>query len=124
MISLDEAKGIMANSLDSFLDKHENINLLQVEAECINNACLYYLNAKNEAYSGLRRLSPYNPFDSVSPSEVGETFGMATKAIIPQFSQSMISNASLATLQNTQWEGMWDFLERYFAKTHNIDINN
>ena len=31
MISLDEAKGIMANSLDSFLDKHENINLLQVK---------------------------------------------------------------------------------------------
>lgn len=123
MITIEEAKEIVLASLDSFLLNNDDINGQQLQAECINNACLYYLKEKHKAYSGLNALRMFNPFDKIEPTEVGRIFGEATKLIVPQYNDAMVANASLAVLQNSQWEGMWEFLEKYFEKNHKLDIN-
>ena len=43
MITVQEAKLIMVQSLESFYRHNETLNLQQLQAECINNACIYYL---------------------------------------------------------------------------------
>lgn len=124
MINLQEAKVLMANSIGRLLNAKGTINLNDVQADCINNACLYYLQKQNKAYSGLNAFSPFNSFDNLNPTDVGRVFGEATQAIIPQFTDAMIANSSLAVLQNSEWDGMWDFLENYFKSIHFIDIND
>lgn len=123
MITIEEAQEIVLASLDSFLSNNEDITGQQLQAECINNACLYYFKEQRKVSSGLNALSIFNSFDKIEPTEVGRIFGEATKLIIPQFNDAMVANASLAVLQNSQWEGMWEFLEKYFEKNHKIDIN-
>ena len=123
-MTVQEAKFIMAESLDRFMSRNKTINLNQLQAECINNSCLYYLKEKNKAYSGLNAFAPFNTFEKINPAEIGKTFGLATQEMIPQFNDAMVTNAALATVQNVGWDEMWEFLEKYFQNTHGIDINN
>lgn len=118
MITIQEAKLIMVKSLESFYRHNETLNLQQLQAECINNACFYYL----QKSSGLFGLSPVGMAISQNPMLIGKTFGEATQQIVPQFSDAMVANSGLAVLQNSQWEGIEDFLEDYFLRIHKQNI--
>lgn len=119
MITVQEAKLIMVQSLESFYRHNKTLNLQQLQAECINNACIYYLKKS----SGLFGMSPLGMAISRNPMVVGQTFGEATQQIVPQFSDAMIANSGLAVLQNTQWDGIEDFLKDYFLKVHKQNIS-
>lgn len=118
MINIKDAKIIIANSLDSFYKNNETLNLQQLQAECINNACLYFL----QKTTGMSGMSLLGMSIRNNPQGLGEIFGKATQELIPQFSDAMIANTGLAVMQNTQWEGIEDFLINYFYKVHNKRI--
>lgn len=118
MITVQEAKFIMAESLESFYRHNETLNLQQLQAECINNACIYYLKKTNNSF-----FDPIANIIADNPMLVGQTFGQATQQIVPQFTDAMVANSGIAVLQNSQWDGIEEFLKNYFLKVHKQNIS-
>jgi hypothetical protein len=118
--------------------------LTELQAECINNACLYYFKRIEDPYfdsitakimvSNLPIIDNENKKleyivkhiiqNQPNPMLIGQMFGEATQKIYSQFTDGMVANVSLAIMQNSQWDGMKYFLKEYFLSKHHrvIDI--
>lgn len=106
----DNAKILLAKSLQNLQGRKGNITLDNVDAEVINLACLEIL--KNRR-SGKQT-------DEVS---ICEAFTSAGQELIKEYKSDRATIGSFGIMQNIEWEGMWDFLRNYFQKNHGLSID-
>ena len=102
----DQAKELLAASLQNLYEKRGQITMQDVEAEVINNACLHVLVNEHEEHAAI----------------YGQAFAEAASELIPQYSEQHVMNAIIGVQQNVAWDGMLDFLRSYFLKNHGVDI--
>ena len=102
------AKQILAQSITNLQTRRGQITIEDVEAEVINNACLFILK-NNEIHKA---------------TEYALIFTTAASELISQYTQTEAVSALMGIPQNVEWEGMWDFLRDYFQKNHGIQIDN
>lgn len=104
----ETAKQLLAQSITNLQNRREKINMADVEAEVINNACLNILKNK----------------DTQNAIVYAQLFTESAKELIPQYSEEESLSALMSIPQNVQWDGMWDFLRDYFQKNHGIQIDD
>lgn len=129
MIDKTTAKNILHDSIESFVDQNGVINAANLEAEVINNTCLYILG--NQRKKGLQQNSIQDMFLSIlkdaqenNSVEVTRVFTEAALEVFHKhYTAAMAINATLAVQQNIGWDGMWEFLKKYYIKNHKIDID-
>jgi hypothetical protein len=112
-MNIDMAKQILAKSIINLEQRRGKGTIIvsDVEAEVINNACLYILKRQKEGKS----------FDSMF---IAQTFTNAACSIIPQYQEQHAMIALMGIQQNVAWEGMWNYLRDYFRKNHGIQIDS
>ena len=123
----ESAKQILGQSVSNLNSKKGSLSLNDLEAEVINNTCLFIL--KNMK----KKMSESNSIESMFMNGLSATqdFASISKAftdgameLFPE--QYTVQEAMAATMgiqQNLAWDGMWDFLRDYFQKNHGIKID-
>lgn len=102
-------------SLSRLVKFRGNITIEDIEAEVINNACLIYLQQKNHG------VLPSNVFYI---NKLAMIFTDVAQELFPdQYLEDEITSAQMQIPQNIKWDGMWNFLKRYFMENHHIEID-
>jgi hypothetical protein len=115
MINKEKAKEILLNSVKSYVNNNGQITKSNLEAEIINNICLFLLNS-----------IPKNPSTN-SPDfidQVTEIFISAAEELFnDNYSEPAKINTRFAIHQNLSWDGMENFLNEYFLKNHKKEVD-
>ena len=124
----ETAKGILAQSISNLQSRKGYIYISDVDAETINNACLYLIKNFNNQIKKVHDVTQIGSVvakNYISFNSVALSFVAAAKELFPSdFDQNRATIDSTAIIQNICWAGMWDFLRDYFQKNHGIQIDN
>ncbi len=124
----EEAKRILLRSVLNLQERRGDITIGDLEAEVINNACLYILKNQKEHMSKSKSieeifLSALNSVTDFVP--YAQAFTEAAMELFPRhYTENEAIIANLGIQQNIAWEGMWDHLRNYFQKNHGLQIDN
>lgn len=106
------ATNILAESINRLSKIRENLTITDIEAEVINNACLLYLKEKKNG-------------NSIPIYSLSSAFTNAAKDLFPgDYVNAEVTAAQLHIPNNVKWDGMWDFLRKYFLENHHIKIDD
>lgn len=127
-MDIQKAKQILSQSITNLQSRRGQLLLGDVEAEIINNACLYLLKNHNSTIKKVHDVSQLNLIlsDNIfSHQNTAKLFGEAGRELFPNdYGLDRANSATLMILQNISWSGMWDFLRNYFQQNHGIQIDN
>ena len=113
------ASTILEESLTQYEKRNKHLSVDMLEAEVINNACLYILRKKREV-----ELEGHSQIDHTEVNQIIYAFIKAANNLFPDDYNSSESQAALVAIpQNCAWPGMWGFLKDYFQEKHDIDID-
>jgi hypothetical protein len=121
-----QATKVLHDSFQHLMKRNGQLNLGDVEAEVINQACKYII--KNE--NGLKTVHDVTQIGSVIGENMihlptATAFTSAASRLFPDhYGKSEIAAGNNGIIQNISWAGMWDFLSDYFLKNHGITIDN
>jgi len=124
----EEAKRILLRSVSNLQERRGDITIGDLEAEVINNACLYILKNQKEQMSKSKSieamfLSALNSAKDFVP--YAQAFTEAAMELFPRhYTEKEAIPATFGIQQNIAWEGMWDHLRNYFQKNHGLQIDN
>lgn len=123
----DNAKQILGQSISNLYQRRGSITSNDLEAEVINNACLYILrNQKDKMQEGKTIeaifLGVLNATQDSLP--IAKAFTDGAMELFPEYyTDKEAISATMGIQQNVAWDGMWDFLRDYFQKNHGIQID-
>lgn len=123
----DNAKQILGQSISNLHQRRGSLNSNDLEAEVINNACLYILkNQKDKMREGNTIEAMFTGALNATQDSlpIAKAFTDGAMELFPE--HYSIKEATVATMgiqQNVSWGGMWDFLRDYFQKNHGIQID-
>jgi len=124
----ETAKQILSKSISNLQERRGDLTVGDIEAEVINNACLYILNNQKEKTQGSKTieemfLSALDATKDFVP--FAQAFTEAAMELFPRhYTEKEAIPATFGIQQNIAWEGMWDHLRNYFQKNHGIQIDN
>jgi hypothetical protein len=114
----EKAIEILAKSIDRLHKKRGELFITDIEAEVINNACLYCLTTPKEP-------GKYYGSDTVYHTHVAQCFTDAAKKLFPsEYVEVESAAAMFHIVNNLKWGGMWNFLKKYFLENHHIEIDD
>lgn len=123
-----QAKKHLIQSISNLQQRRGNLTVADLEAEVINNTCLFVLkNQKEKMRQGKTIeemfLGALNSTQDFIP--ITSAFTEAAMELFPgQYTEQHAMIATMGVQQNVAWEGMWDFLRDYFQKNHGIQIDD
>ncbi len=124
----NQVKQQLTRSINRLREKKGTISLSDIEAEVINNACLYYLeniNKNNKKNTGLLDYLFGKKHKTQDANSVANMFTEAAMELFPnQYSKEQQLIANFGIINNVEWSGMWDFLRDYFQNNHGVAIDN
>lgn len=127
-MNIQLAKQILTKSITNLQNRRGQITLSDIEAEVINNACLYILKNHNEQVKKVNDVSQIGLVfaDNLRLHENIATFFIyAGIELFPNnYGSEEANHAKPSVIQNISWSGMWDFLRDYFQKNHGIQIDS
>jgi hypothetical protein len=124
----NQAKQHLIQSISNLQQRRGNLTVADLEAEVINNTCLFVLkNQKEKMRQGKTIeemfLGALNSTQDFIP--ITSAFTEAAMELFPgQYTEQHAMMATMGVQQNVAWEGMWDFLRDYFQKNHGIQIDD
>lgn len=127
-MDINLAKSILADSLTNLEKRRGGLTVADLEAEVINNACLYFLKQQKESTSGASSIEEMfmgalNSTQNLLP--IAKAFTDAARQLFPDnYTERNSIIAITGIQQNVAWEGMWDFLRDYFEANHGRKIDN
>lgn len=122
------AKSILADSLTNLEQRRGGLTVADLEAEVINNACLYFLKQQKDSTAGATSIEDMfmgalNSTQNLIP--IAKAFTDAACELFPDnYTAKEAIIAMNGIQQNVAWEGMWDFLRDYFESNHGRKIDN
>jgi hypothetical protein len=123
-----QAKQHLIQSISNLQQRRGNLTVADLEAEVINNTCLYFLkNQKEKMRQGKTIEEMFLGALNLTQDFIPITSAFTEAAIELFPGKYMEQHAMMATMgvqQNVAWEGMWDFLRDYFQKNHGIQIDD
>lgn len=124
----ETAKGILAQSISNLQHRRGNIYISDIDAETINNACLYLIknfNSQIHKVHDVTQIGSVIAKNYISFNRVALSFVAAAQELFPSdFDENRATIDSTAIIQNICWAGMWDFLRDYFQSNHGIQIDD
>ncbi len=119
---------ILGASVTNFIDRNGTITKANLEAEVINNICLYILKSQRE--KALGQTTIHDMFISIlknaqenSSVDITKVFTDAARELFHNhYTVKEAINATFGVQENLAWEGMWDFLKKYFIEKHGLNI--
>lgn len=124
---VNKAYELLSNSKNSLIAKHSKITTSDIEADVINVACKFILENFGDDIVSNHNINEIHPYiqQNMKFQPLAQIFTELAKEIYSGNYTNREANAGqLAIIQNISWGGMWDFLRDYFAKKHNIQIDN
>lgn len=116
---------ILHKSCNRLMQRHGDIYLPTVEAEVINQACLWIIENYGSELNTNPDVTRIDPSANFRFQEIAVSFADAAIKLFPnQYTEREKNVAILAILQNISWSGMWDFLCKYFLTKHGIQLDN
>ena len=123
-----KAKRILASSISNLHARRGQLTNSDLEAEIINNACLYYLKQQKDSTAAAKSIEEMfmgvlNTTQNLLP--VSKAFTDAACELFPDYYTAKEAIIAMNGIQqNVAWEGMWDFLRDYFESNHGYKIDN
>ena len=120
-------------SLADLRSRQGEATISDVEAEVINLACLeVFRRRRSQDFSAGKGLLDINIFAMREYAEqeveyaeqVVTHFADAAQELYQSYDSSHATIASMQVQQNCAWEGMWEFLRKYFREKHEFDIED
>lgn len=124
----ETAKQILSKSISNLQERRGDLTVGDIEAEVINNACLYILKNQKEKTQGSKTIEEMflGALDATKDFvPFAQAFTEAAMELFPRhYTEKEAIPATFGIQQNIAWEGMWDHLRNYFQKNHGIQIDN
>lgn len=121
------AKQILVKSINNLISRRGQITISDVEAETINNACLFILQNFHQEVKSVHDVTQIDivlPINFMNFENICNCFVNASRELFPDDYDIESANVGKAMiLQNISWSGMLDFLRDYFQKNHGIQID-
>lgn len=122
------AKSIIVESLTNLEQRRGVLTLADVEAEVINNACLFYLKKQRDSTSYASSIEEsftgyLNSTQNLVPI-IKAFIDVACQLFPDNYGEKEAAAAIVGIQQNVVWEGMWDYLRDYFESNHGRKIDN
>lgn len=121
------AKQILTKSITNLQNRRGQITISDVEAETINNACLYILQnsyQKVNSVHDVTQIGTVLPINFMNFEGISNHFVNASKELFPkEYNGERADAGKMMIIQNISWSGMLDFLRDYFQKNHGIQID-
>jgi hypothetical protein len=128
MISKEEAKNILKESIRSLFLRKQQVTSTDLEAEVINLACLHIIKKRKQKLLSVKDDTEFLNvmLDSMKDSiPISKHFVDSALELYPNnYNSSHAINALQGIQNNITWDGMWDFLRTYFKEKHDYDIDN
>ena len=123
----ETAKQILSKSISNLQERRGDLTVGDIEAEVINNACLYILKNQKEKTQGSKTIEEMflGALDATKDfAPYAQAFTEAAMELFPRhYTEKEAIPATFGIQQNIAWEGMWDHLRNYFQKNHGIQID-
>lgn len=123
-----QAKQHLIQSISNLEQRRVFLTISDVEAEVINNTCLFVLKKQKEKMRQGKTIKDLflGAFNSTRDfNQITSAFTEAAMELFPgKYTEQHSLVATISIQQNVAWEGMWDFLRDYFQKNHGIQIDD